>query len=272
MIEKTNRWIRTGSSILIGIGVLLLVVDLALGGTLNLALPLVFLMFGTIFFILVPIFSQQWKWAAGLFIPGAFLAALGLIFLLNVLTGDWNAWAYAWLLLVSGAGIGLALMAWYAGLRQDWIFIGSGMALLGLVFFAVFGMIAGGLAIRVAAPLLLALGGLALRWVRPENIIPARLLRRPAAPPAQALTPAPTAPAAAALAEPAAPLLVEPLSSRELEVLRLIDQGLSNQEIAGRLVVAPSTVKTHINNLYGKLGVQTRVQAIRQARELGLLE
>jgi LuxR family maltose regulon positive regulatory protein len=65
-------------------------------------------------------------------------------------------------------------------------------------------------------------------------------------------------------------LLVEPLSPRELEVLQLIDQGLSNSEIAGQLVVAPSTVKTHINNIYGKLGVRTRLQALKRAEELGL--
>jgi LuxR family maltose regulon positive regulatory protein len=67
-------------------------------------------------------------------------------------------------------------------------------------------------------------------------------------------------------------LLVEPLSVRELEVLRLIDAGLSNQQIADKLSVAPSTVKTHINNIYGKLGVQTRVQAVTRARELNLLD
>ncbi len=62
-----------------------------------------------------------------------------------------------------------------------------------------------------------------------------------------------------------------PLSERELEVLRMIAAGLSNQEIADRLVVAPSTIKTHIKNLYNKLGVNSRVQAITRAQELGLL-
>jgi LuxR family maltose regulon positive regulatory protein len=57
-----------------------------------------------------------------------------------------------------------------------------------------------------------------------------------------------------------------------MEVLRLIDAGLSNVQIAERLTLAPSTVKTHINNLYGKLNVQTRVQALNRAREIGLLE
>jgi LuxR family maltose regulon positive regulatory protein len=65
--------------------------------------------------------------------------------------------------------------------------------------------------------------------------------------------------------------LVEPLSERELEVLHLIVNGLSNQEIADRLTVSLATVKTHINNLYGKLGIKTRVQAATKAHELGLL-
>lgn len=65
--------------------------------------------------------------------------------------------------------------------------------------------------------------------------------------------------------------LIEPLSDRELEVLLLIADGYANQEIAQRLVVALSTVKTHINNIYGKLGVQSRTQALARARALGLL-
>jgi LuxR family maltose regulon positive regulatory protein len=65
--------------------------------------------------------------------------------------------------------------------------------------------------------------------------------------------------------------MIEPLSERELEILRLIGMGLSNKEIAGKLVVAVSTVKSHINSLYGKLGTRRRTQAIAVARDLGVL-
>jgi LuxR family maltose regulon positive regulatory protein len=65
--------------------------------------------------------------------------------------------------------------------------------------------------------------------------------------------------------------LPEPLSERELDILRLIATGRSNQEIAEILVVAVSTVKSHINNLYGKLGTNRRTEAIAIGRELGLL-
>ena len=69
----------------------------------------------------------------------------------------------------------------------------------------------------------------------------------------------------------AAQPLIEPLSERELEVLRLIADGFSNAEIASKLVIAQGTVKRHINNIYGKLGVQSRTQAVAKAREIRLL-
>ena len=62
--------------------------------------------------------------------------------------------------------------------------------------------------------------------------------------------------------------LVEALSPRELEVLHLIAAGYTNREIAERLFVAVSTVKTHVNNIYGKLNVNNRVQALRARRSL----
>ncbi len=65
--------------------------------------------------------------------------------------------------------------------------------------------------------------------------------------------------------------LIEPLSPRECEVLALVAAGLSNQDIACRLIVSISTVKKHINNIYGKLDVLSRTQAIKRARELGLI-
>jgi LuxR family maltose regulon positive regulatory protein len=65
--------------------------------------------------------------------------------------------------------------------------------------------------------------------------------------------------------------LIEPLSERELEVLQLIAQGLSNREICERLFLAMSTVKGHNRRIFGKLEVQRRTEAIARARELGLL-
>jgi len=69
-----------------------------------------------------------------------------------------------------------------------------------------------------------------------------------------------------------AQLLIEPLSARELEVLKLIEAGHSNQTIAARLVISIATVKRHISTIYAKLGAQSRTQAIALGRELGLFE
>ena len=65
--------------------------------------------------------------------------------------------------------------------------------------------------------------------------------------------------------------LSEPLTDRELEVLRLVSIGQSNEAIAETLVISIETVKKHLKNIYGKLGVHSRVEATNRARETGLL-
>jgi LuxR family maltose regulon positive regulatory protein len=70
---------------------------------------------------------------------------------------------------------------------------------------------------------------------------------------------------------PVAQSLTEPLSLREIEVLQLIAQGLSNQEISEQLVLALETVKGHNKKIFSKLHVQRRTEAVARARELGLL-
>ncbi len=68
-----------------------------------------------------------------------------------------------------------------------------------------------------------------------------------------------------------AQVLPEPLSARELEILRLLANGLTNREIAAQLVVVEGTVKNHVTSIFNKLGVNDRTHAALKARELGLI-
>ncbi len=214
---------------------------------------------------------SDWRWKAWLYIPTGLVFAFGLIFLFNALTDDWSAWAYAWLLLFTGAGAGTALVArafHFNRLVYDvslWTVAGS------LILFGGFGAIAHGPFMRAFAFLLLALVGLlVVLWATGRL----RWLNWPAAPVASAPDQAAPQPAAAPTANippVTEQALVEPLSKRELEVLGFIEDGLSNADIAARLVVAQSTVKTHINNIYAKLGVESRTQAVRRAKDIGLI-
>jgi LuxR family maltose regulon positive regulatory protein len=70
---------------------------------------------------------------------------------------------------------------------------------------------------------------------------------------------------------PAPVVAAEALSARELEVLRLVARGLSDRAVAAQLVVVTGTVKRHLSNIYAKLGVGSRTQALARARALGLL-
>ena len=65
--------------------------------------------------------------------------------------------------------------------------------------------------------------------------------------------------------------LIEPLTNREIEVLRMLAKGVSNQEIAKSLFISPETVKRHLSNIYRKLKVGSRHQAVVSAKSIGIL-
>ena len=74
------------------------------------------------------------------------------------------------------------------------------------------------------------------------------------------------------MTQPSMQLLIEPLTAREVEVLKLIKAGSSNQDISGQLVISIPTVKRHISNIYAKLGVKSRTQAVAIGKELRIFE
>jgi LuxR family maltose regulon positive regulatory protein len=70
---------------------------------------------------------------------------------------------------------------------------------------------------------------------------------------------------------PTSQTLLDPLSERELEILRLVAQGKSNRQIAAELILALGTVKSHLHHIFQKLDAANRTQAVARARELHLL-
>jgi LuxR family maltose regulon positive regulatory protein len=74
------------------------------------------------------------------------------------------------------------------------------------------------------------------------------------------------------MTQPSMQLLIEPLTTREVEVIKLIKTGCSNQDIAEQLFISIPTVKRHISNIYGKLGVESRTQAVAIGKELKIFE
>jgi LuxR family maltose regulon positive regulatory protein len=116
-----------------------------------------------------------------------------------------------------------------------------------------------GSVVEMGAPIEPLLRQLAERGVEPAYIgeLLATLQPQPTSQP-----PGPTA---------ASAVLVEPLSAREMEVLLLLNRRLSNKEIAERLVISPLTVKRHMTNILQKLGVDSRWDAVEQARKNGLI-
>ncbi|MEK7830025.1 MAG: LuxR C-terminal-related transcriptional regulator [Acidobacteriota bacterium] len=65
-------------------------------------------------------------------------------------------------------------------------------------------------------------------------------------------------------------VLIEPLSKTQLAILRLVAEGLSNRDIATRLTITEGTTKWHLNQIFGKLNVASRTQAVAQARQFNL--
>ncbi len=82
----------------------------------------------------------------------------------------------------------------------------------------------------------------------------------------------PASPSMKMVKQPPTQSLRESLSERELQVLQLIAEGASNQEIAQKLIIALDTVKRNVSHIFAKLEVQNRMQAVKQARKLGLLD
>jgi hypothetical protein len=161
-MQRGKRGTLVLAFFLIFVGVLFLVLTLVPGWNARLSWPLIFFVLSAGFMIPPLVFPKLRIGLSSLFIPGAILATLGLIFTYNVISQDWGSWAYAWLLISSGIGAGLALASWYghwgkaATLTGIWIMVTSGAV------FAFFGFIFGTAIMKMVTAGLLILFGLLL--------------------------------------------------------------------------------------------------------------
>ena len=162
-MNTLNRGSIFGAVMLIGLGVLLLILNIA-GVTLKETWPIIFFALGAGFFLPPLLWPSVKAGLAGLCIPGAILLSLGCIFLYNTLTNDWASWAYAWILINAGVGLGLALAAWIGDWGREVTAIGWWMFVISAVVFSIFATLFGGSVLKAAGPVVLILFGVWLMF------------------------------------------------------------------------------------------------------------
>jgi len=161
-MSNTNRGSVLIGTLLILLGLLLTVFIFIPGLSISRTWPLVFFILAAGFILPPFIWPSAKHGLSGLLIPGAILAGLGLIFLYCSLTDDWAVWAYAWLLIPTSVGVGLALAAIVGGWNQVVLWVGIWILAISAGFFGLFATLFGSQLIQAAGAGLVILVGLAL--------------------------------------------------------------------------------------------------------------
>lgn len=161
-MNSNNRGSLVAGVILIGLGLLFFLFNVIPGFRIGALWPMIFIALAAGFFVPPLIWQEHRQGLSGLFIPGAIMLMLGLIFFYNTFTGDWASWAYAWTLIPGGVGLGLWLGSWYGRWGRDSMVVGQWMLAISVLVFGLFGMLFGSQALKIAGPILLILGGLLL--------------------------------------------------------------------------------------------------------------
>jgi hypothetical protein len=150
--------------LLILLGILFFIPNLTPGFSWNGLWPAIFLVLAAGFFLPVFIWPRFRKGLAGMFIPGSVLLMLGTIFFYDVITRDWSSWAYSWILLITGSGMGLALASWYGRWSKAVMTTGIWIMIISMVLFSFFAALFGNITLRVTAPVLIILVGGFMLW------------------------------------------------------------------------------------------------------------
>jgi len=159
-MDNANRGTVVLGAFLVAIGAIFLVLNLIPGVDMGKTWPVIFFFLATAFYLPAFLWQGARRGLGGLFIPGSIMLVLGLIFVYDVLTGDWASWAYAWLLIPAGVGLGLTLGSavggWGRGPAQTGLWLmGVDVGLFALIA-TIFG---GNPAIRTFGPLVIILAG-----------------------------------------------------------------------------------------------------------------
>jgi hypothetical protein len=171
-MKTTNRPNLFLAVVLIGIGLIFLILNLIPGMDLRRTWPVIFFVLSAGFFLPAFVWPEARRGLAGMFIPGAILAALGLIFIYNSLSGEWSSWAYAWTVIPAGVGLGLFLASVYGGWGRTVSWVGIWMMLASLAIFSLLAaLFGGGSILSIVGPVVLILIGVLL-LVRPFKTLP----------------------------------------------------------------------------------------------------
>lgn len=162
-MKSMDRGSLVGAFALIILGAIFLILNFIPGVGFEELWPVIFFVTALAFYLPAVIWPESRRGLAGLFIPGSLLLILGIAFLYNTLSGDWGVWAFAWLLIPFGIGMGLSLAAWIGDWGHPVGEVGVWIMVLDAVGFGLFGSLFGEPLIKAfSAGLVLVGGGLML--------------------------------------------------------------------------------------------------------------
>ncbi|HNR66672.1 MAG TPA: hypothetical protein PKN24_01375 [bacterium] len=158
-MSSSDRILTATATVFVLIGLLMLAINFIPGADLAVLWPLALIVISCGLLVPSLISPAERKNFAAFFIPALLICALGLIFLYNKVTGDWKSWTYAWLLIPTAVGTGIALAARHGGWGTAAQKVGVWMALCGLAMFALFGLLFGTQLVRIFISFLLIFCG-----------------------------------------------------------------------------------------------------------------
>jgi hypothetical protein len=161
-MDSTRKGSILIGGVLIAFGLLFLIFSLLPGFSIGVAWPIIFYIIAAGFALPIFFWPENRRGLAALFIPGSIFLALGLIFTYTVATQDWVAWAYAWLLMVSGVGLGLILASSFGGWDRNVRWTGIWMLAISIGLFGLFATLFGASILKIIGALLVMAVGIVL--------------------------------------------------------------------------------------------------------------